>query len=124
MADPTLKIKRRGDDGYKVISVRIKEETLEALDKLAAETNYSRNELINLLLRHGVEHVEGNGGTVLFVPQICLGKQKDRSSLGGLRAPQGNEAGVSPVSCRRSRSELSSSSETSRNPAPRGSCND
>ena len=25
---------------------------------LAAETNYSRNELINLLLRHGVEHVE------------------------------------------------------------------
>lgn len=58
MADSTLKIKRRGDDGYKVISVRIKEDTLEALDKLAAETNYSRNELINLLLRHGVEHVE------------------------------------------------------------------
>ncbi len=58
MTDSTLKIKRRGDDGYKVISVRIKEDTLEALDKLAAETNYSRNELINLLLRHGVEHVE------------------------------------------------------------------
>ena len=58
MADSTLKIKRRGDDGYKVISVRIKEDTLEALDKLVAETNYSRNELINLLLRHGVEHVE------------------------------------------------------------------
>lgn len=58
MADSTLKIKRRGDDGYKVISVRIKEDTLEALDKLAADTNYSRNELINLLLRHGVEHVE------------------------------------------------------------------
>ena len=58
MGDSTLKIKRRGEDGYKLISVRIKEETLEALDKLAAETNYSRNELINLLLRHGVEHVE------------------------------------------------------------------
>ena len=57
MAD-TLKIKRRGDDGYKVISVRIKEDTLEALDRLAAETNYSRNELINILLRHSVEHVE------------------------------------------------------------------
>lgn len=53
-----LKIKRRGDDGYKVISVRIREDTLDALDKLAAETNYSRNELINLLLKHGVEHVE------------------------------------------------------------------
>ena len=57
MTDSTLKIKRRDDDGYKVISVRIKEDTLEALDKLAAETNYSRNELINLLLRHGVDHV-------------------------------------------------------------------
>ena len=58
MSNNTLKIKRRGDDGYKVISVRIKEDTLEALDKLAAETNYSRNELINLLLKHGVENVE------------------------------------------------------------------
>ncbi|MBR1586270.1 MAG: ribbon-helix-helix protein, CopG family [Clostridia bacterium] len=58
MGENVLKIKRRGDDGYKVISVRIKEDTLEALDKLAAETNYSRNELINLLLRHGVENVE------------------------------------------------------------------
>lgn len=58
MSNNTLKIKRRGEDGYKVISVRIKEDTLEALDKLAAETNYSRNELINLLLKHGVENVE------------------------------------------------------------------
>ncbi len=58
MSDTTLKIKRRGEDGYKLISVRIKEETLEALDKLATETNYSRNELINVLLQHSVEHVE------------------------------------------------------------------
>ncbi len=58
MSNNTLKIKRRGEDGYKVISVRIKEDTLEALDKLAADTNYSRNELINLLLKHGVENVE------------------------------------------------------------------
>lgn len=58
MTDSTLKIKRRGEDGYRVISVRIKEDTLEALDRLVADTNYSRNELINLLLRHGVEHVE------------------------------------------------------------------
>ena len=57
MSDNVLKIKRRGDDGYKVISVRIKEDTLESLDKIAADTNYSRNELINLLLRHGVDHI-------------------------------------------------------------------
>ena len=58
MTDSTLKIKRRGEDGYKLISVRIREETLQSIDKLAAESNYSRNELINLILKHGVEHVE------------------------------------------------------------------
>ena len=52
-----LKIKRRGEDGNKIITVRIKEDTLAALDKLAAETNYSRNELINVILRHGVENI-------------------------------------------------------------------
>ena len=58
MTDNVLKIKRRGEDGYKVISVRIKEETLTELDRIAAETNYSRNELINLLLSYGVKNVE------------------------------------------------------------------
>lgn len=52
-----LKIKKRGEDGYKLISVRIKEDTLSQLDKLASETNYSRNELINLILKHGVKTV-------------------------------------------------------------------
>lgn len=52
-----LKIKRRGEDGNKIITVRIKEDTLTALDKLAAETNYSRNELINIILRHGVDNI-------------------------------------------------------------------
>lgn len=53
-----LKIKRRGEDGNKVITVRIRVETLEAIDRLAAETNRSRNELINLILSHGLEHIE------------------------------------------------------------------
>ncbi len=53
-----LKLKKRGEDGSKVISVRIKEDTLAALDRLAAETNYSRNELINIILKHGIENVE------------------------------------------------------------------
>ena len=55
MNDTSLRIKRRGEDDYKLISVRIKEKTLEALDKLAADTNYSRNELINVLLQHGLD---------------------------------------------------------------------
>ena len=58
MNDNVLKIKRRGEDGYKIISVRIKEDTLEEIDKLAAETNYSRNELINILLHYSVKNVE------------------------------------------------------------------
>lgn len=49
-----IKIKRktakRGDDGYKIVSVRMKDELLEKLDRLSADTNRSRNELINILL--------------------------------------------------------------------------
>ena len=52
-----LRIKRMGEDGYKLISVRIREDTLSALDKMAAETRYSRNELINLILEHGVKNI-------------------------------------------------------------------
>ena len=52
-----LRIKRKGEDGYKLISVRIREDTLSALDKMAAETRYSHNELINLILEHGVKNI-------------------------------------------------------------------
>lgn len=51
----TKKALRRGDDGYKIVSVRMKEEMLERLDRLAAQTNRSRNELINLLLDSAME---------------------------------------------------------------------
>ena len=57
MSEP-LVIRKRGEDGNRLISVRIKEDTLEALDKHASETNYSRNELINIILKHGLENVE------------------------------------------------------------------
>ena len=57
MKQEPLKIKKRGEDGNKIISVRIKEDLLAALDRLAAESNYSRNELINIILRHGVENI-------------------------------------------------------------------
>ncbi|MCI8720446.1 MAG: ribbon-helix-helix protein, CopG family [Oscillospiraceae bacterium] len=58
MKGEPLKIKRRGEDGNKVITVRIREDTLDALDKIAAETNRSRNELINIILSHGVQNLE------------------------------------------------------------------
>ena len=54
----TKKAVRRGDDGYKVVSVRMKEEMIERLDDLSAKTNRSRNELINLLLDEALEIVK------------------------------------------------------------------
>ena len=53
-----LKIKRRGEDGNRVITVRIAEVVLSKLDELSKETNRSRNELINMILRHGVNNIE------------------------------------------------------------------
>lgn len=53
-----LKIKRRGDDGYRMITVRIREDLLRQLDGIAADAKYSRNELINLILQHGVDTIQ------------------------------------------------------------------
>lgn len=58
MGKEPLVIRRRGEDGSKIITVRIKEDILSELDKIAAESNYSRNELINTILRYGVENLE------------------------------------------------------------------
>ena len=49
---------RRGDDGYKIVSVRMREELIEKLDDLSGRTNRSRNELINLLLESAVDIVK------------------------------------------------------------------
>ncbi len=58
MKNEPLKIKKRGEDGNRVITVRIREDTLAELDRLAGESNYSRNELINIILSHGVKNIE------------------------------------------------------------------
>lgn len=58
MDSEPLKIKKRGEDGNRIISVRVREEILAKLDKIAAESNYSRNELINLILDYGIQHIE------------------------------------------------------------------
>lgn len=58
----TIKIKKRsplrGEDGNKVISIRIKDELLAQLDTIAAGSNRSRNEIINLLLQDAVSRTE------------------------------------------------------------------
>lgn len=58
MSEETLKIKRRYEDGNRVISIRIREELLARLDQLSNDSNRSRNEIINLILEHGVNHIE------------------------------------------------------------------
>lgn len=52
------KAARRGDDGYKVVSVRMREVTIERLDELSAKTNRSRNELINILIESAMDIVK------------------------------------------------------------------
>jgi len=54
----TKKGVRRGDDGCKVVSVRMKDELIERLDDLSAKTNRSRNELVNLLLNAAIDIVK------------------------------------------------------------------
>lgn len=54
----TKKTHRKGDDGYKIVSVRMKEDLIEQLDTLSEETNRSRNELINLLVEAAMRIVK------------------------------------------------------------------
>lgn len=51
------KYPNKGDDGYKIVSVRMKEELVAQLEELSAKTNRSRNELINILLEAAVDIV-------------------------------------------------------------------
>ena len=48
----------RGEDGYKIVSVRMKDETVAQLDEISTRTNRSRNEVINLLLEAAVHMVK------------------------------------------------------------------
>ena len=62
MSGNTFKIYKkgsaRGEDGYKTFSIRIKEETVNALDSLVEKSNRSRNDLINIILEQAVSDIE------------------------------------------------------------------
>lgn len=57
----TKKTRRKGVDGNRVISVRLKETTLKKLDDISKMTNRSRNELINFLLERAIDNAEIEG---------------------------------------------------------------
>ncbi len=46
------------EDGYRVFSVRVKEETAITLDNIASKTDRSRNELINIFLDYAIKNTE------------------------------------------------------------------
>ena len=62
MMEATIKIPKksnlRGEDGYKIFSVRIRNETADALEMLSAKSNRSRNELIGMILEYAVNHTD------------------------------------------------------------------
>lgn len=61
MKEDKLKISKRrlkGDDGFKVFSVRLEQWLVDRIDNIAEYTNRSRNELIGILLRYAVENCE------------------------------------------------------------------
>ncbi len=48
----------KGEDGYKVFSIRIKQETVIAIDNIASKTDRSRNEIINICLDYAIKNTE------------------------------------------------------------------
>jgi len=48
----------KGEDGYKVFSIRVKDSTVSELDAISEKTNRSRNELINMMLEFAIKNCE------------------------------------------------------------------
>lgn len=50
-----IKPKRmKGEDGYKVFSIRVKEDVVSQIDGISSQTGRSRNELIGILLEYAL----------------------------------------------------------------------
>lgn len=57
MKNESLVIKPRkpkGEDGYKVFSIRIKEDTVSKIDEISTQTGHSRNELISTFIEYAL----------------------------------------------------------------------
>lgn len=48
----------KGEDGFKTFSIRIKEDTVFELERIAEQSNRSRNEIINILLDFAIDNCE------------------------------------------------------------------
>ena len=58
MENDHLLIRPRGEDGYKVFSVLLKEQALQGIEEVAARTGRSRNELIGMMLEYALPRIK------------------------------------------------------------------
>ena len=47
--------KSKGEDGYKVFSIRIKEDLVSRVDEISSQTGHSRNELIGRFIEYALD---------------------------------------------------------------------
>ncbi len=47
--------KPKGEDGYRVFSIRIREELVAKIDDISARTGHSRNELIGIFIEYALD---------------------------------------------------------------------
>lgn len=55
MDDDRIVIRKKGEDGFRTFSVRVREDILTNIDEIAANSGRSRNEIIGILLAYAVE---------------------------------------------------------------------
>ena len=53
-----IKVSKKGEDGYTNMSIRLRGDILNELNDIAAKTNRSRNELVNMFLDFSVKNWE------------------------------------------------------------------
>lgn len=52
-----IKVKHpKGDDGYKIFSIRLKTELINKIDDMTVKTGRSRNELITIFLEYAINN--------------------------------------------------------------------
>lgn len=64
MQNEMLTIKVRGDDGFRNITVRISNRTLQGIEDIVKQTGRSRNEIISLMLDFALSRIKIESDTV------------------------------------------------------------
>lgn len=58
MSNESLTIKKRGEDGHRTFSIRIKDSTFLGIEEVSKRTGRSRNELIGLMLDYALPRIK------------------------------------------------------------------